>query len=85
MKCSEWSNGDTALHGLMQIIQECMDQGLLAKGDVKAASMAIWGMVHGLVSLALRRRMDKLIEEEEIIPGMQKALTWFLNALNQEQ
>ena len=85
MKCSEWSNGDTALHGLMQIIQECMDQGLLAKGDVKAASMAIWGMVHGLVSLALRRRMDKLVEEEEILPGMQKALTWFLNAMNQKQ
>src|SRR3954470_23902419 len=50
----EWKSGDQALGRLKETLQECMDKKLVEKGDVEAIAMAIWGMVHGMVSLAIR-------------------------------
>ena len=83
MKCGEWDQGDQTLNYLMQTIQECMDRKLMISGDVKAAAIAIWSLVHGMVALSLRRRWDKLIHEDEVIPSMNKALTWILNSIDQ--
>ncbi len=55
----EWKCGDEALGKLKNTIRECMDKNLIEKGDVDAIAMAIWGMVHGMVSLAIRNRFDK--------------------------
>jgi len=37
--------------------------------------------VHGLVSLKIRHRCDKLIKEEDIIPTMYQSLNWMINVL----
>jgi hypothetical protein len=44
--------------------------------------MAVWGMVHGMVSLAIRQRFNKLMPESEIRGMMHQALNWFLNAVD---
>ena len=80
-KC-EWKSGDQALGKLKETIQECMDKGLIDKGDVHAVSMAIWSMVHGMVALAIRDRFNKLVPPDQIVPMMNKSLTWLLNALD---
>lgn len=78
----EWKSGDQALGRLKDALQECMDKQLIVQGDVDATAMAIWGMVHGMVSLAIRRRFDKVVPVEQIAPMMNKGLTWFLNVLD---
>ena len=45
-----------------------------SKGSpVEAAAMAIWGMVHGLVSLQIRDRFEKLDGDSKNIKGMMHA------------
>jgi AcrR family transcriptional regulator len=80
-KC-EWTSGDQALGKLKETIQECMDKNLIEKGDVDAISMAIWAVVHGMVSLAIRKRFDKLVTPEQMVTMMYKGLTWILNIMD---
>lgn len=81
MKKIEWNGGDRALTALRGLIQECIDKKIIKPGDVNAIAMGIWGMVHGLVSLKIRHRCDKLIKEEDIIPTMYQSLNWMINVL----
>jgi AcrR family transcriptional regulator len=78
----EWRSGDQALGRLKDAIQECMDKKLIEKGDVDAVSMAIWSMVHGMVSLAIRDRFEKLVPRDQIVPMMNKGLTWLINVVD---
>lgn len=78
----EWKSGDIALGRLKDTIREGMDKGLIIKGDVDAVSMAIWSLVHGLVSLAIRDRFNKLVPEEAVVPMMTQALNWLLETLD---
>ena len=78
----EWRSGDQALGRLKETIQECMDKNLVEKGDVHAISMAIWSMVHGMVSLAIRDRFDKLVPRDQMVPMMKKGLTWLINVVD---
>jgi AcrR family transcriptional regulator len=80
-KC-EWKSGDQALGKLKETIQECMDKNLIEKGDVDAISLAFWSLVHGMVSLAIRNRFDKLVTADQMVPTMTKGLTWLLNVVD---
>jgi hypothetical protein len=59
-----------------------MDKKLIEQGDVEAITIAIWAMVHGMVSLAIRNRFDKIVAREQMVPMMTKGLTWLLNVLD---
>lgn len=78
----EWTSGDVALGKLKECVAECIGRKLILPGDVNAISMAIWGMVHGLVSLAIRNRFDKLVSKEDMMPMMDQSLHWLLNTLD---
>lgn len=78
----EWKSGDVALGRLKDTVREGMDKGLVVKGDVDSVSMAIWSMVHGLVSLAIRDRFDKLVPQEAILPMMTQALNWLVETID---
>lgn len=80
-----WHYGEGALGVLKHTIQEAMDKGLIKKGNVAAASMAVWGMVHGMVSLAIRERLDKLVPPDQIKEMIQHALNWFLSSCDQTE
>jgi AcrR family transcriptional regulator len=75
----EWRSGDQALGRLKETVQECMDRNLIEKGDVHAVSMAFWSMVHGMVSLAIRDRFEKLVPRDQMVSMMNKGLTWLIN------
>ncbi len=78
----DWKNGETALHNLMRIVEECMQKKFIQKGNTKAVSMAIWGMVHGLVSLQIRDRFEKLGDGKNIKTLMHQSLNWLLSAID---
>jgi AcrR family transcriptional regulator len=78
----EWKSGDQALGRLKETLQECMDKKLIEKGDVDAMAMAIWSMVHGMVALAIRDRFDKLVPRDQMVPMMNKGLTWLINVVD---
>jgi AcrR family transcriptional regulator len=82
MEECNWSLGDTALGALKNLLQECMDKDFIQKAPVEAAAMAIWGMVHGLVSLAIRDRMKKLVPKEKLLSTMHQSLNWLLGAID---
>lgn len=77
-----WDGGDRALKQLVDVLDECMEKKLIYPGDVHAMAMAIWSLVHGMVSLYIRKRYDKLIAEEQIIPAMHNALNWMVSAVD---
>lgn len=78
----EWKSGDVALGRLRDTVREGMEKGLIVKGDVDAVSMVIWSMVHGLVSLAIRDRFNKLVPPEAITPMMTQALNWLVETID---
>jgi AcrR family transcriptional regulator len=81
MKDCDWKSGDVAFGKLKETIADCMEQDYIAKDDVDATAMAIWSLVHGLVSLAIRHRFEKMVPAEQIMPMMQRSLQWFLNTI----
>lgn len=83
LACDDWEAGDQAFDALCQVIRDCMDAGLIIKGDVIAAALAIWGMVHGLVALNVRQRLGKMLKDgRSVEESMNQALTFFLNAID---
>jgi hypothetical protein len=84
MSCSthEWEEGDRALDLLKQILKECMDHNLIRKGDINVVAMAIWSMVHGLVSLQNKQRFDKLVPKDQVMRTMDQSLHWLLNTID---
>jgi AcrR family transcriptional regulator len=85
MENCDWTYGDAALNRLKQTVQECMHQGMLQPANVETVSLGIWGMVHGLVSLAIRQRIDKLVPAEKIEETMHQSLHWLLKSITQQQ
>lgn len=61
----EWTEGGSAYNVLVQCVTECMEQGRIPKGDVHVASYLMWSMVHGMISLMLRKRCLLCIEAEQ--------------------
>ncbi len=76
-----WSSGDQALEFLKIIIKEAMDKDLLIPAKVETVALAVWGMVHGLVSLATRQRLDKLVSSHEMEQTMHDSLDWLLKTM----
>ena len=80
--CKDWSLGDNALNQLKGILMECMDKNLIKKGPIDSVALAIWGMVHGLVSLYIRGRLEPLVTKEVAIEVMHNSLNWMMQTLD---
>lgn len=83
LKNCDWENGDLAINLLKAIVRECMERGYLAKGDPHLVSLSVWSTVHGLVSLAIRERMEKFIPQKEmLLRVMMESLNWLVNSID---
>ena len=81
----DWEMGDSALTRLRETVTECMDKGYIINGDPHLVSLSVWGFVHGLVSLAIRGRMEKFVPQKDmILPAMKQSLNWFVNNIEAE-
>jgi AcrR family transcriptional regulator len=79
----DWENGDAAMTRLRTTVSECMEKGLIARTNPELVSMSVWSMVHGLVSLAIRDRMDKFLPEgAALLPVMNQSLDWLISTLS---
>jgi AcrR family transcriptional regulator len=76
-----WSSGDQAIEALKMIVQEAMEKGQLVPAKVEIVAMAVWGMVHGLVSLAIRQRLDKLVPAKDMEQTMHDSLDWLMKTM----
>jgi hypothetical protein len=45
---------------LVDRVQECLDAGALKPGDAKEIAFTLWAQSHGLVSIYLEGKLDKL-------------------------
>jgi AcrR family transcriptional regulator len=78
--CDEWRPGDGAIMRLKETVIECMEKGYLEKAEPLLVSLSIWSFVHGLMSLAIRERMEKFVlQKEMLLPTMKASLNWFVN------
>jgi len=77
----DWKHGEAALHVLKTTIEEAMEKGLIKKSAVEPVAMGIWGMVHGLVSLAIRERFDKLGELPDLKGLMHQSVNWLMSSI----
>ena len=78
----EWENGDAAMTRLRTTVAECMEKKLIAPTNAELVSISVWSMVHGLVSLAIRERMEKFVPEgAELLPVMMHSLNWLIGTL----
>ena len=82
MNGGKWIHGDRALDLLRSIIKECMASKIIRKGDVDSVTMAVWGMVHGLVSLAIRKRFVKLVDPEKVVETMHQGISWMMKSMD---
>ncbi|MBY0482639.1 MAG: TetR/AcrR family transcriptional regulator [Chitinophagaceae bacterium] len=78
----DWSLGETAIGALRALLQECMDKGLIKQSPIEAVVMAVWGMVHGLISLAIRERLDTIVPKEDLSKVMHQSLNWLLGTID---
>lgn len=79
----DWKPGDAALGRLKETVTECMEKGYLGKDDPYQVSLAVWGFVHGLVSLAIGQRLEKFVTDEKmLLPMMEQSLNWFMNNID---
>lgn len=63
-----WENGCCAFHFLREIITACIEQGKLRFDHVDLGCLQVWSMVHGLVTLYLKQRLDvmEMSDEQEL-------------------
>lgn len=79
----EWINGDNAMNRLKKTVKAAMDGGYIAEDSVDLVSMSVWSLVHGLVSLAVRERLEKFVPEKAMVmPVMQQSLNWLMRSLD---
>lgn len=82
MNC-DWENGDAAMTRLRTTVSECMEKGLIAKTDPDLVSISIWSLVHGLVALAIRDRLDKFLPDgAQLLPIMNHSVDWLIGTLS---
>ena len=82
MENCDWKSGEAALHALMATVDECMQKKFIRKQNVQVVTMAIWGMVHGLVSLQIRSRFIKIDDGKNIKSLMLQSINWLLGEID---
>jgi AcrR family transcriptional regulator len=82
MQNGKWCGGDKAIGILTSALQECMDRKLIKKSELNVMAMTIWSIVHGLVSLTIRKRLGKIVPEKEIESTIAKSLNWIIEIID---
>lgn len=77
-----WEGGDNTFGYLKSILQECMDKDLIKKWELNSMAMAVWSVVHGLVSLYNRKRLEKVSDEKDILDTIHRSLNWVINTMD---
>jgi AcrR family transcriptional regulator len=61
-----WEVGLDNYARLRGAVRECMDAGVLPRGDVEAATFATWAEVHGIATAVIRGRTHSVISARDL-------------------
>jgi len=64
LKTAEWRYGRRAFRMLAKTVAECQEMGMMRGTRTEAAALGLWGAVHGVASLLIRKRASMLPEAE---------------------
>jgi len=67
---TKWVNGEACFQYLVATLEECIEKGLIRFRDKMIAALSIWSMLHGLVSLNVRCRIQVSELNEADIPAV---------------
>jgi AcrR family transcriptional regulator len=65
-KDEKWRVGLDNYDRVRATVRECMDAGVIPRGDVEAATFAHWSVAHGIASAVIRGRTHSIIPEEDL-------------------
>lgn len=82
IECKEqvWEDGHIALGMLKNAVSDCIRDGYFKCQDIESISMMIWAMVHGLMTLHLKKRTLMFPEEERML-RLENAFLLFVNLI----
>jgi len=60
-----WTEGGGTFNYLRKTIDECFNAGYFKGHDAEALSFMIWSVVHGMVSLHIRKRCDVVLPQRK--------------------
>ena len=81
LKLQDWPAANKIFNRLTLLVQECIDQNKIPAGDAELIAITLWSCLHGLISLNIRMRMEKLVPKESIHQTMLNSLHWLIHSL----
>jgi AcrR family transcriptional regulator len=84
LKLPDWKGANKVFNRLKEFVQDCVDQGKIPGENIELISITLWSTLHGLISLHVRRRLEKLVDKDTIHETMTKSLNWTIESLIRE-
>lgn len=80
LETAEWRYGRRAFRMLTTTVKECQSRGLFKGTSVDSAALGLWGSVHGIAALLIRKRVS-MLPEETLPDSAREALQMLSNHL----
>lgn len=61
---ARWTAGQDTYELLRQAVRDCQEEGSLPEHPVEGATLALWSLVHGIGSLAVKQRLAMIPEAQ---------------------
>lgn len=85
LKLQDWPGANRIFNRLKELVQECIDLQKIPAGDAELISITLWSCLHGLISLNIRMRLEKLVPKDSIHQTMLHSFDWLIQSLITKQ
>lgn len=83
-KNGEWNEGRETFHFLEIVVERCINAGYFNHKNLKELSLIFWGLVHGISSLYIRKRID-VLDTDEVEATIKSSIHTFLQMIKAEE
>jgi AcrR family transcriptional regulator len=81
LKLQDWPGANKIFLRLKAIVEECIENDKIPTGDVETITITLWSTLHGMISLHVRMRLEKLIPRESVHQTMTNSMNWLIQSL----
>lgn len=78
-----WEKGQSTFHILWNTVNECKNGGLFKDYSTDNLSYIFWSAVHGMASLYIKGRSDKVFSKEKATSMLEECVEIFINIVDQ--
>lgn len=78
----DWEPGRSAYDLLRQQVRKCQEDGSLPAHELESATFAMWSNVHGIASLAIKRRLV-MVPPDQVEAAIDAAFDFIMKGLRQ--